>query len=134
MLTPDAITKLEGKPDGSYVFTDATGHQRSGWMPPALLQQILDRSGAQKLTRVRIREPNDIVRDDFWPVDEATAKTLSDADGILHVMSLLEQGEVIYHFISKRVWDRLDEMLAIFMNHSLSDSEKQARAQALMKR
>jgi hypothetical protein len=132
MSEPDFIKRLEGKPDGSYVLVDADGRERSGRMPPTLLQQILQHPGVQKLARVRVREPDDSIRDDFWPVDEATVARLSH-DGILHVMSLFEDGEARYYFIAKRVWDRLDELLAIFMNPSLSASEKQVRANALIR-
>ena len=66
------LNRLKGKPDGSYIYRDPDGIEREGWMPPELLNRILESSGAQRLTHVVIREPNDEICEDFWPVDPET--------------------------------------------------------------
>ncbi len=124
MFFQKAKDKLKGKPDGSYVYRDASGKETSGWMPPELLSQILRESGSQKLTRVFIRDPDDTIREDLWPIDDETAKKLADHDGTVYVMSHLEDGNPKYSFISKRVWDNLDGMLSVMMDPSLSDAQK----------
>ena len=101
-------------------------------MPPELLTRVLESSGAQQLTHVVIREPNDEIREDLWPVDPETVKRLADSDGKLHVVSHLEKGEPRYNFVSKRVWDNFDAMLDIMMDFSLSEAEKHKKMQALM--
>lgn len=133
MFFQKAKDKLKGKPDGSYVYRDASGKETSGWMPPELLSQILREYGSQKLTRVFIREPDDTIREDLWPIDDETAKKLADHDGTVYVMSHLEDGNPKYSFIAKPVWDNLDDMLSVMMDPSLSDAQKHIRMQALMK-
>ena len=127
------LNRLKGKPDGSYIYRDPDGIEREGWMPPELLNRILESSGAQRLTHVVIREPNDEIHEDFWPVDPKTVNLLADSDGKLHVVSHLENGKLTYNFVSKRVCDNFEAMLNIMMDFSLSEAEKHRKMQVIMK-
>lgn len=127
------VDRLKGKPDGTYIYRDPDGTEREGWMPPELLTRVLESGGTQRLTHVVIREPNDEIREDLWPVDSENVNHLADSDGKLHVVSHLESREPTYNFVSKRVWDNFDAMLDIMMDFSLSEAEKHKKMQAFMK-
>jgi len=127
-----AKLQVQGKPDGTYLFTDSEGKEREGWMPPELMTEILRQSGAQQLTPVLIREPSDEIREDFWPIDQDTVKRLGDTDGVVHVVSHLEDGEPSYNFVSKRVWDNYDQMIEIMADPTTSEPEKKARMEAIL--
>ena len=131
MFFQKAKNRLQGKPDGSYVYYDASGKETSGWMPLELLTQVLQKSGGQKLTRVLIREPDDTTREDLLPIDEDTVKKFADTDGTVHVMSCFEHGGPKYYFISRQAWDNFDAIVAVMMDPSLSDSQKHARVKSM---
>lgn len=124
--------RLKGKPDGSYLYQDPDGTEREGWMPPDLLFSIMEGSGCQKLTHVLIREPSDRVREDFWPIDNATVTKLADGEGTVYVVSHLDAGEPKYSFVAKRVWDNYDRMLEVLMNPGLSDMQRKAALKKIM--
>ena len=126
------LDSLKGKPDGTYMYRAPDGTERKRWMPPELLTRILESSGAQRLTHVIIRESNDEIREDFWPVDLETVNRLADSDGKLHVVSHLENDKPTYNFVSKRVWDNFDAMLDIMMDFSLSEAEKHRKMEDIM--
>lgn len=126
-------SKLQGKPDGTYVFTDSDGKEREGWIPPELMTDILRQSGAQQLTPVLIREPSDEIREDLWPIDQETVKRLADADGVVHVVSHFANGEPKYHFVSKRIWDNYDQMIDVMADPTIAESEKRARMETSLR-
>lgn len=131
MFFRKAKNSLKGKPDGSFVYYDASGKETSGWMPPELLTQVLQKSDTKKLARVLIREPNDTTREDLLPINDETAQQFADTDGTVHVVSYFEHGEPKYYFVSKHVWDNFDAMVAIMMEPSLSDSQKDVEIQSM---
>jgi hypothetical protein len=124
--------RLKGRPDGTYIYRDPAGTEHQGWMPPELLTSILEKSGSQRLTHVVIREPNDQVREDLWPVDTDTVTQFADAEGKVYVVSHLDAGKSKYNFVSKRVWDNYDRMIEVMMNPSLSNEQKKSQMQKIM--
>ena len=136
MSHANSIRKLEGKLAGSYLYTDSEGKERVGHMPPEILDQVLRAPGVRKVTPIRIREADDTIREDFWPLDEATEKKFADSDGIVHVLSqdTLDLEAPCHYFVAKVLWERYDDITAIVLNTSLSEEQKQERMKAILKR
>ena len=128
------IRKLEGKRDGSYLYTDRDGNERVGWMPPEILDRVLSTPGVRKVTPIRIREVGDTFSEDFWPVDEATEKKFADSEGVVHVLAQLTPEGMRHYFVAKVLWQRYDEISAVVLNPHLTEDQKQERMKAILKR
>ena len=58
----------------------------------------------EQLTPVVIREPNDEVREDFWPLAPPAVQQFADEGGKVYVTSALENGQAKYWYLTKRMW------------------------------
>jgi hypothetical protein len=122
---------LKGKPDGTYQYCNEQGRIKEGWMPPDKIKELLNKSGAKKLTRVLIKGHWEGVKEDFLDVEDATIKKFADDEGVVHAMCHFENGEPKYHYLSKRMWINVEKIEKIIMNLHLSENEKKEQIDKL---
>ena len=128
------IRKIEGQPAGSYLYTDSDGNERIGRMPPEVLDRILTMPGVRGVTPVRIRELDDSIREDFWPLDDAALKKFADVDGVVHVLTQHSVEGPRHFFVAKVFWERYEEIALVSLNPALSDQQRKDRIKAILER
>lgn len=122
----------DDKPDGTIQYYDEHGKLKEKWMPPEQLTELLKKSGGRKVNRVLIKGPWDGIKETWWELSNDIKKKFVDDKGFAYAISYYEKGELTYHFVTKRLWDKQEEIETITMDQNLSDDMKQAKIKRLL--
>jgi hypothetical protein len=117
----------EKKPDGTIRYRDEHGKLQEKQLSPEQFQELkrkLQESGAKRIYRVLIKGPWEGIKeaDSTLFADDVSGSV--DEDGNLYAMCHYENGEPKYHTVSKRMWEKMDEVEAIMINPNLTEEQR----------
>jgi len=122
----------EKKPDGTIQYYDEHGNLKEKWLPPEQLIKLLKKGNAQRVYRVLIKGPWDGIKEAWWELSDDIKNKFLDEKEYAYAIARYGKGELKYHFITKRLWERHEQMEEIIMNPNLSEEMKQAEIKKLL--
>ncbi len=114
----------ENKPDGTIRYYDQNGDLKEKWLPPEQLKELLKKGGSKRVYKVLIKGPWDGIKETWWELSDDIIKRFVDEKDYAYAIAHYEKGELKYHFIVKRLWEKEDLLDEIVMNQSLSPEQK----------
>lgn len=117
----------ENKPDGTIRYYDERGNLKEKWLPPEQIEEMLNKDGAKRVYKVLIKGPWDGIKEAWWELSDDVKEKFVDEKDYAYAIAHYEEGELKYHFIKKRLWEKQEEIETILMDQNLSQ-EQQAEA------
>jgi hypothetical protein len=124
--------KDKKKPDGTIEFRDKDGNMREIWVPPEQIEDWLKQGRTKRVYKVLIKGYWEGVKEQVWELSDENVRKFVNSDGTAYASCHLEKGKPYYSLVSKRLWDRLDEVGAILMNPDLTQEQKNAEIKQLI--
>jgi len=124
--------KSDKKPDGTIRWHDKNGKTHETWIPPEKIYEWEKQGLAKEVYKRLIKGPWDGVKEDFWDLTEEQVKKFGNADKLVYAICHYENGEPKYALVSKRFWEKLDEIEKLLVNPSLTEEQKTAEIKKLV--
>lgn len=125
--------EVENKPDGTIRYYDDQGNLKEKWIPPEQLKEMLSKGKASRLYRVLIKGSWKGIKEAYFELSDETIKKFVDEKGFAYASCTFKKGQPQYTLMTRRLWERMDEIEKILMNHSLSSEQQQEAIQNLVK-
>ncbi|MDO8459956.1 MAG: hypothetical protein Q7S74_02515 [Nanoarchaeota archaeon] len=122
----------ENKPDGTIRYYDEDGNLKEKWLPPEQIKELLKKGGAKRVYRVLIKGPWDGIKETWWELSDDVIKKFVDEKDYAYATANYEKGELKYYFVSKRLWEKQEQMEEIFMDQNLSPEQQQEAVKKLI--
>lgn len=123
----------EKKPDGTIQYYDEHGNLKEKWLPPEQINELLKKGSTKRLYKVLIKGPWDGVKEALWELSDDIKKKFLDEKEYVYAIAHYEKGELKYHFVTKRLWEKQEQMEEIMMNPNLSEEQRVKEVKKLMK-
>jgi len=124
--------KNDKKPDGTIQYRDKDGKLHETWIPPEKMHEWEKQGLAKEVYKSLIKGPWDGVKEDFWDLTEEQIKKFGNEDKTVYAICHYENGEPQYSLVSKRFWEKLDEIEKLLVNPSLTEEQKTAEIKKLV--
>lgn len=121
----------ENKPDGTVRYYDENGNLKEKWFPPEQIKELLNKVGT-RLYRILIKGPWDGIKQDWWELSDDAIKKFVDEKNYAYAIAYYEKGELKYYFVTKRLWEKQEQLEKIFMDKNLSPEQQKEVAKKLM--
>ena len=122
----------EQKPDGTIRYYDENGNLKEKWLPPEQIKELLKIGSAKRLYKVLIKGPWNGIKEAWWELSEEIKIKFIDEKDYAYAIAHYEKGKLKYHFISKRLWEKQEQLEKIFMDQSLSPEQQKEVAKRLI--
>ncbi|MCX5749036.1 MAG: hypothetical protein NTZ10_02150 [Candidatus Saganbacteria bacterium] len=122
----------EKKPNGTIQYYDENGNLKEKWLPPEQINELLKKDGAKRLYKVLVKGHWDGVKEALWELSDDTAQKYVDENGYAYAICTYDTGELKYYFISRRLWEKQEQMGKILMDQNLSPEQQQEAVRKLM--
>lgn len=122
----------EKKPDGTIQYYDEHGNLKEKWLPPEQINELLKKGGAKRLYKVLIKGPWDGIKESWWELSDDIIEKFVDEKDYAYAIAYYEKGELKYYFITKRLWEELEQMGKIMMDQNLSPEQKQEKIKKML--
>jgi hypothetical protein len=124
--------KNKEEPDGTIEFRDRDGKMRKTWVPPEQIREWIKQGKARPLYKVLVKGYWRGVKEQKWELSDENVRQFVDKDGTAYAICAYKKGEPHYSLVSKRLWDKFDEVGVILMNPNLTQEQKEAKIKKLI--
>lgn len=122
----------EKKPDGTIQFYDEHGNLKEKWLPPEQLNELLKKGGAKRIYKVLIKGPWDGIKETHWELSDETVIKFVDEKGYAYAICSYEKGEPRYFFVTRKLWEKPDQIGVILSDPHLSSKQKQEKIKKML--
>ncbi len=127
------VLEPEGKkPDGTIQYYDEQGNLKEKWLPPERLNELLKKGGAKRVYKVLVKGPWEGIKEAYWELSDETVSKFVDEKGYAYAICAYEKGEPKYYFITKKLWEKSDEIGVIMSDPRLSSEQKQEKIKKML--
>ena len=95
---------------------------------------IFKKTGAKKCVKVFIKGPWSGVKVDQWELDKETITKFGDEEDTVRVICVYEKGEPSYNFVTKKMWEKWEEIGEITASPNLSSEQQVAAVKQLLEK
>lgn len=121
------------KPDGTIQYYDKHGNLKETWLPLEQIKEFLKNVGAKRVYKVLVKGPWEGIKEGWWELsDDVFIKKFVDEKNYAYAIANYEKGELKYHFVTKRLWVKQEQMEKIFMDQNLSPEQQKEAVKKLM--
>jgi len=123
----------EKKPDRTIQYYDEHGNLKEKWLPPKQINELLKKGSTKRLYKVLIKGPWDGVKEALWELSDDIKEKFLDEKEYVYAIAHYEKGKLKYHFVTKRLWEKQEQMEEIMMNPNLSEEQRVKEVKKLIK-